>query len=589
MPGAEAFERLFRRARRQVRMRRAAGTTLTGLAVGSVVGSGLAFALWVAGRTGAPLAAAASAILGAGAAGVAALRGRWSDQEVALFLDARSEADETLTSAIASRIEDTERGAALRARAVSVLEQPRAPGFGPRWLRPFHALTLTAVVSGVLFTVLPSPRAASLPVKPAGTQLLQKKDVPGLARIEALEHAESLSEGDAERLRKLARDAKTLRSDLARGIEQREAQARLGRLRDEVESERQRFGDASERGGLEAAVNALAARESTRRAAKALEQGDVIAFDEEMQRLANRAESEAREQAREALEDAAERARQKGGKRLSDLLERQQKLLSEREKAARALRELAELLEGNLSAEQRQALEKFEQGGSPEASQKLAEALADALSGLTPEERQRLAAALRKRISAPSPKSEALDARELEELAKRISEAEGREALREALKELARQPAPDADRERALEDAERGGAEAERGLMPMPMPGSGPGQPGTRPGPPQVNDDGRTPGTTGPGGGDRNGEKRPGSDRAVPGAEELRAKANTQLLPGTPLETRALGRAPARAGETAGEVGTGALGNVGPKEVSAVENSDVPEEYREHVGRYFQP
>ena len=45
----------------------------------------------------------------------------------------------------------------------------------------------------------------------------------------------------------------------------------------------------------------------------------------------------------------------------------------------------------------------------------------------------------------------------------------------------------------------------------------------------------------------------------------------------------------ARAGETANQAGTGALGAAGPDQVGGVEHSEVPEEYREQVGRYFQP
>jgi hypothetical protein len=33
----------------------------------------------------------------------------------------------------------------------------------------------------------------------------------------------------------------------------------------------------------------------------------------------------------------------------------------------------------------------------------------------------------------------------------------------------------------------------------------------------------------------------------------------------------------------------GSLGSVAPGEIGAVEQSEVPEEYREHVGRYFEP
>ena len=44
-----------------------------------------------------------------------------------------------------------------------------------------------------------------------------------------------------------------------------------------------------------------------------------------------------------------------------------------------------------------------------------------------------------------------------------------------------------------------------------------------------------------------------------------------------------------KAGDTANLGGTGALGQAAPGEIGGVERSDVPEEYREQVGRYFQP
>jgi hypothetical protein len=50
-----------------------------------------------------------------------------------------------------------------------------------------------------------------------------------------------------------------------------------------------------------------------------------------------------------------------------------------------------------------------------------------------------------------------------------------------------------------------------------------------------------------------------------------------------------LGRAAGREGGTANRQGTGALGQVGPSEVSGVDSNEVPEEYREQIGRYFQP
>jgi hypothetical protein len=44
-----------------------------------------------------------------------------------------------------------------------------------------------------------------------------------------------------------------------------------------------------------------------------------------------------------------------------------------------------------------------------------------------------------------------------------------------------------------------------------------------------------------------------------------------------------------KSGGTANDLGTGALGSVGPSEMDGVERSEVPAEYREQVRQYFQP
>jgi hypothetical protein len=56
-----------------------------------------------------------------------------------------------------------------------------------------------------------------------------------------------------------------------------------------------------------------------------------------------------------------------------------------------------------------------------------------------------------------------------------------------------------------------------------------------------------------------------------------------------PLLGATQGRGEAQPGETADERGSGALGEAAGSEVGGVERSEVPEEYREQVGRYFQP
>jgi hypothetical protein len=58
---------------------------------------------------------------------------------------------------------------------------------------------------------------------------------------------------------------------------------------------------------------------------------------------------------------------------------------------------------------------------------------------------------------------------------------------------------------------------------------------------------------------------------------------------GAPNAGTTMGRSTGRAGDAANTRGSGALGEVGPSEVNGIERSEVPEEYREQVGRYFQP
>lgn len=578
----DRFEQLFRRYARRIRLLLFARGVLSGAAVGALVGAGVAAVLWRSGQ-GAVRPFALVAVLGGAliVAAVVAQRRRWSDTHVALFLDARLDTAEAVTSALAAPTEQAELARALQERACQTLASAQPRRLRIRWLLPLHLALPVGLALGSWISVLPLPARASAPTAP-GRELVKHENLSGLDRIEALERAPGLSEADAQRLRQLSRQAQKLRADLVRGLERREAQARAAKLRDDIAAEQQRFGDKAERPGVDAAVSALGAQRFTQAAAKALGEGDLVAFDAEMQALANQAESRARDAARAALEEALQGARDRGSKKLAALLERQAKLFAEREGNAAALRELAEHLKDKLGAQARRDLDELGASGSLEAQQRLAKAVIEALKGLSEAERQKLAEALGRQLSngqAGNP----LTAEQLEELASKLSTDEGQRALAEQLRKLS-QSSPDAERERALEEAERGGAEAQRGLgvLPVPSPGqSGVGQgnaasPGQQPG--QGNAAGRGGGAAG----------HAGQTPALHG-DELRARAATQLLPGAPLATRSLGRAEARPGETARQLGTGNLGNVGAGEVSAVEGADIPEAYREQVGRYFEP
>jgi hypothetical protein len=576
---APRFSRVFRELALRVRRRRALRSVLTASAVGAGLALAAAAALWGL-RLGAYRPYAGGLVALAALAGwMLSRRRRWSDAEVALFLDARLASDESFTTGVLAA--ETDAGAeAARARALSRLEANPPKQLGPRVLVRWHA-ALPIALSAFAWVCLLAPRAVPQTAKaPRGVDVVKRDSVRGLERIEALAQTEARSAADAERLKALSSEAKKLSEDLKRGIERREAQARIGKLREELAGERQRFNGPSERPGLEAALRALEAERSTLRAQRALSEGDVVGFDDEMRKLANQAESEARQAAKERLDEAARAAKERGGKKLSEFLEQQKKRFAEREALGKMLRELSKELGEKLDDDARRELEKYLDGGDPESAQRLAEAYGRALAELSEEERERLMEALKKQLDSDSGLG-ATDPKQLESLLDQLETERGRQALRDALRDAAR-GGREGGRERALEDAERGGAEAERslgGLLPVPAPGGpGPQSPGNGQGQPQS-------GGPGPGSGSSNHE---GETPKVEGSE-LRSKAQTRVLPGVPLGARGFGRAPGRSGETANQVGTGELGSARADAIGAIEGSDVPEDYREHVGRYFEP
>jgi hypothetical protein len=414
---------------------------------------------------------------------------------------------------------------------------------------------------------------------------VQIAELEGLERIIAIDRLEGRDAAQQERLKRIAEDAKKLRADLAKGMEKREAQARIAKLRDEIAAERLHIGDQKNRAGLEAALGKLMAQPRTQSAAKALGDGDITAFDREMQKLANQAEQESREQAKQALEEALKAARERGAEELARTLEEQSKAFAEREAGAEALRELAQGLKGKLDEQALRDLEEFGESGSPEARKRLAESMAKALEGMSEEERKRLAEKLEKRLEQNSGKAQPMTKEQIEEMAKQLATPEGQEALKKQLEELGKdQSGKDAEREQGLDDADRGGAQAQRGLGAVPMPTESPGK---APGAGKGQDQGKNAG--GPGSKHDEGTGDHKGNTAKVEAPELRAKAKGSINPGAPLSGSTLGRAPGRAGESANQKGVGALGQVGPTEVGGVERSEVPEEYREQVGRYFEP
>ena len=582
------LDRSFGRAARKVRGRLWLRRVLTGTAMGLAAGAAAAGVSWWFRQGELRPLAAVLGLLGGVLGAVIASRKRWSDEHVALYLDEKLGSREQIVTALGLRSQTSDAAQHLKSSAAAALGKGLASLTGPKVLDAPQLLGPLGAAAIAWLALAPLPPAPKLEAPP-GVERVQRGDVKGLERIEALRDQRGRNPEDERRLRALADEAKRLRSDIGQGMEKREALSRMAKLRDAVAELRSEFGNEQNRPGLEAAIGALAQHPELRRAARALGDGDLTEFDREMQRLANQAESEARESAKQALEEAERAAREKGAPALADALEQQKEAFGKRAAEAEALRELGEALKGQMDPEALEDLKEFGSSGDPEAARRLSEAMGKALAKLSDEERRRLAEQLKEQLDqSPGSAASPMTKQEMEDLARRLASSEGQKELEQRLRDMANpKPTPEGQRDGALDDAERGLGEAERGLggVPVPMQGESPG-PGQ--GGPQSPDTGDAQ-NGGPGSRKDSGTgKHEGESKKID-APELRSKANVPRSGTGPMHAATLGRAPARPGDTANQRGTGSLGSVAPTEIGAVEQSEVPEEYREHVGRYFEP
>jgi hypothetical protein len=476
--------------------------------------------------------------------------------------------------------------------------------------RPWHAAIPIAAAAIGYLSWIPPPPAPAAAAPPPGADQIQLADIAGLEKVIRLGELDARDDAQRERLKKLAEDAKKLREKLRNGVEKREAQADIAKLRDAITAERLSLGDGQERQGMESALGKLGENPELKNAARALGDRDLVELDEEMERLANKLEKQDRERAQKTLEEAEKAAREAGAEGVAKALEEQRKRLEQRGKQAEKLKELAEAIGEGLGEEGRQALEDLGQSGSGKDAQKLAESLEKALEGLSPEERKQLAENLKKQAQAMP--EEALgqgpSQQEMQDLAEQLGTPEGQKQLEEQLREMAQAPAPsgEAERQEALDGAQEGAGETEGQLggRPMPVPVAGGNQPGQgKQGSGQNGSGQQGSGQQGSGSGNAgqgDGKGQPGhSEGGGPGDHagqtgkvaggDLKSRANARINKGTPMPGTVMGRTAGRAGESANVQGEGALGAVGPDEVGAIERSEVPEEYREQVGRYFQP
>jgi hypothetical protein len=587
------FQRGFGALARRVHRRHALRRALTGAGLGLALGALAALGLWALRLGELRPFAAALGVLGAAAGAYVAARRRWSESDVALYLDARLGSNETLTTALSANTSlkgsDEPALALVVERAAGILGSVDPARVRPRVWARVHALVPLSAAAIIALSLAPLPKAPPIPAAPPGIEQVRIDDLQGLEKIEALEHLPGRTPEQDARLKALAEQAKKLRENLAKGLEKREALSEIAKLRDGIAAERLKLGDQQNRPGLDAALRSFNKNPALHDAQKALGNGDLTAFDDEMQKLANRAETSDREAAKEALEEAAKEARAKGAKGLAEALEAERRLFDKREAHAEVLREFAKGMKQKLSPEAQEDLKEFGRSGSPQAEERLNQALERALEGLTPEERKRLQERMQEQLEEADGNASPMSKKELEAMAKKLSTEDGVEALKKQLQEMAKpEPSDDSKREQGLGDADRGGSAAERGLGAVPIPMDGEGSPG------QNGSDGKGKGDKSDGSGgpgshhDTGAGDHAGSTPEVAG-KELRSKADVHVQAGAPMHGATLGRAPARAGETANQLGTGSLGSAQQTEVGAVDHSDIPEEYREQVGRYFEP
>ena len=599
---------------KRVRARLAARRILAGAALGLLAGVGVAALCWWA-RLGALRPWAASlGLLGAVLGAWAAKRKRWSDEAVALYLDHKLEANEAIATGV--ELENAEQAAPAQAAvidlALEALSAPPPKGVWPRVWRIWHATAPLAAAAITWLSLVGLPPAPPQPPPPPGSEIVRFEDVDGLDKLIALSKLDAVDAAQRKRLDEIAKRAERLRAKLREGMQRREAQAQIAQLRDAVTAERQRLGTGERRRGLDAALGKRAANEQLREATKALGDRDLTRFDREMAKLANKLEAHDRKKAKKALEEAAKAAKKHGAPEVAKSLREQKKLMEQRAKRAEQLRQLAKALGDGLSKDAKEALRDAQRSGSNSSQRRLADALGKALEKLSEADRKKLAEKLKeygKQLDPDTSGGSPMSKEQAEALQKKLSTPEGQKQLAEQMKKWANQPAPKSkgsQREKGLGDAEKGLNDAQKQLgappMPLPMPGAGNPAPGDKPGggkpgsgksgdkPGNGSDQGNNaggkpgePGGPGPGGGKG---KHDGSTKKVDG-DDLRAQARTRLNSGAPNPGTIMGRTAGGAPETANKSSGGVLGKVGPGQVAGMDGTNIPEEYRQQVRRYY--
>ena len=576
---------------------------------------------------------------------VAARRKRWSDTDVALYLDQKLASDEVITTAVdLTRTRDSQDDLsedAARAVVLSAAEErltsKDASRARPGIFKPIHALVPLAA-AGLIFVIRAPMPTPPIVVAAPGASTIKVADIEGLKRVADLAKMDARDDAQRERLDKISKDAEKLKDELAKGMEKREAQDRIAKIQDELTQERMSLGSGEKRAGLESAVSKLQEADATKEAARALGDHDLESLDKEMERLANAREKADRQLAQEKLEEAAEAAKKNGAEDVGKALDDQKKALGQRAARADALRDLADSMKGSSDDVQNKS-EALDRAQNDKSAKALADAMGKALAGMTPEQRKKLADKLRE--DAKKNGVSQSDADTMKNYADDLSTPEGQKKLEDELKNLAKEEdaSEEAKRQKKLDDAQQGTGDAQGQIgkqKPQGQEGQqGKGQQGqSQNGQGQQDQQGQGQQGEGQQGQGQQGQGQQGQGQQgqgqqgqgqgqgmpIPGGgssgQQLGAggggshdvgsgshQGSTGVLDAQTLKSRAHGAinkgqampgsvtmyTQGKAGGTANTRGSGDLRVVGPSEVDGVERSDVPEEYRENVRQYFQP
>jgi hypothetical protein len=580
----DGFDAIFAQLARRTRIRIAGRFVLHGGGIGLVVAAAavLAWTRFAAlSSRGAVGFAGVGVGLGVAAALVLARRRSWTDPEVALFFDQKLCTKEAIVTAVELRVP----GSARRAALFALRSAPRGVVSVPV-IRRSHLGGVVAVLLFALATRVPPGHHAARPKAPVEAVVVVK--APALEAVERLAKLSARDDAQRERLALLEREARKLHDDLAKGLEKSAAQDRAARLAESVRNERLTLGAGEERRGLETAIAALERDDATRHAAAALGDHDLASMDRDLERHANAREEGDRRRATKALEDAEKAAGAAGAPGVAKAIADERARLEKRAARASALRDLAAAIGG---ADTKNKLRALDDAPSDANAEALAGALADALSKLSKEDHERLAAKLRE--TAKHPKN--LSAKELEDLAKQASTPSGPKQIEQRLREMAteRETTSESERDQALGEAQRGAEDMNGELGGAPGPGTSAlgANPGTRSG---SKGDAPIPGGVGEGEASAGSHHDTGRGNHAGATERLgsrsfKARAHGPLngapmMPGTTTTWK-----PGEMGGTADVVGRGELGTVGATEILGTERSEIPEEYREQVHKYFRP